>query len=57
MSNWYELIKTSKVTANNIISIEIIIRIIFFRLRMKPKIPMRNKTSDNVIILNLSLWY
>jgi hypothetical protein len=50
-SNWYELTRASRVTASSIISIEIIIRIMFFRLRIKPRIPIRNRTSDRVIIV------
>lgn len=50
-SNWYELTRASRVTASSMISIEIIIRIMFFRLRIKPRIPIRNRTSDRVIIV------
>ena len=53
-SNWYELTSTRSVTASSIISIEMIIRIMFFRLRINPRIPMRNRTSDRVIVDNKS---
>ena len=45
-----ELIKTNSVTANNIISIAIIIRIIFFRFKINPKIPIKNKNNDRFIV-------
>ena len=43
-----ELIKINKVIANNIISIEMIIRIIFLLLIIKPNIPIINKKIDNI---------
>ena len=43
------LINTIKVTANNIISIAIIIKIIFFRFRMNPKIPIKNNNIKRFI--------
>ena len=46
-----ELTITSKVTASNIISILISIRIMFLRFRTNPKIPTRNNTNDNVMHL------
>jgi hypothetical protein len=36
-------------TANNMISIEIIIRIMFFRLRIKPMSPIKNRIIDKFI--------
>ena len=46
-----ELIKTNKVTANSIISMAIIIRIMFFLFKTKPKIPIKNKNNDRFIDL------
>ena len=48
-SKAYELTSTSNVTATNIFSIEMIIKMIFFRFRMKPKIPIKNKINDKFI--------
>ena len=45
----------SIVTANNIISIAIIIKIIFFRFNMKPNIPIINKNRDKFIKKNLKI--
>ena len=45
-----EFIKTNKVTANSIISIAIIIRIIFFLFNIKPNTPIKNKNIDRFII-------
>jgi hypothetical protein len=44
-----ELIRIKNVIANSIISIEISIRIIFFLLVTKPKIPIKNNTKDKII--------
>ena len=45
-----ELIKTNNVTASNIISMAIIIRIIFFLFKINPKIPIKNKNNDRFIV-------
>ena len=45
----------SIVTANNIISIAIIINIIFFRFNIKPNIPIKNKKRDKFIKKKLKL--
>ena len=45
-----ELIITNNVTANSMISIEISIRMIFFRLRTNPRIPIKNSTRDRFMI-------
>ena len=46
-----ELIKTNNVTASNMISMAIIIRIIFFLFKINPKIPIKNKNNDRFIVL------
>jgi hypothetical protein len=46
-----ELIKTRSVTASNIISMEMIIRIIFFLFKINPKIPVKNKNNDRFMVL------
>ena len=45
-----ELININKVTANNIISIAMIIRIIFFLFKINPNIPIKNKNNDKFIV-------
>lgn len=45
-SKLYELNKINIVTASNIISILIIIRIIFLRFKINPKIPIKNKNIE-----------
>src|ERR1700712_3421288 len=54
-SKAYELTSTSNVTASNIISIEIIIKMIFFRFRMNPRIPIKNRINDKFMIVYLIL--
>lgn len=51
-----ELMITNRVTASNIISIDISIKIMFFRLRTKPKIPIKNRTSDRFIVVKIVVW-
>ena len=46
-----ELISTNNVTASNMISIAIIIRIIFFLFKINPKIPIKNKNNDRFIVM------
>ena len=46
-----EFINIKNVIDNNIISIEINIKIIFFLFKTKPKIPIKNSNSDKFIIL------
>ena len=46
-----ELININKVTANNIISIAMIIRIIFFLFKINPNIPIKNKNNDRFIVM------
>ena len=48
-----ELIKTNKVTANNIISIAIIINMMFFLFKINPKTPIKNKNNDKFIGINI----
>lgn len=48
-----ELINTNSVTANSIISIAIIIRMIFLLFKINPKIPIKNKNSDRFIVMFL----
>ena len=58
-SNEKELNKIKIVIANNIISIDIIINIIFFLFKIKPIIPIINKIKDQVIKVKKSkliLW-
>nr|YP_007374918.1 hypothetical protein PRA_mt0104 [Phlebia radiata]CCE89207.1 hypothetical protein PRA_mt0104 [Phlebia radiata] len=45
-----ELINTNKVTASNIISMAMIIRIIFFLFKINPKIPIKNNNNDKFIV-------
>ena len=45
-----ELININKVTDNNIISIAMIIRIIFFLFKINPNIPIKNKNNDKFIV-------
>ena len=44
-SKWNEKINIKKVIANNIISIEISIKMIFFLFKTKPNIPIENKAN------------
>ena len=44
-----ELIKTNNVTANSIISIAMIIKIIFFLFKINPNIPIKNKNKERFI--------
>ena len=44
-----ELIKIKNVIANNIISIDISIKIIFFLFKTKPNTPIKNKIKDKFI--------
>ena len=45
-----ELIYTNKVTASNIISMAIIIRIIFFLFKINPKIPIKNNNNEKFMV-------
>ena len=45
------LININKVTANIIISMAIIIKMIFFLFKIKPNIPIKNKISDKFIVI------
>src|ERR1700712_1871161 len=45
-----ELINIKNVIANNIISIEISINIIFFLFKTKPKTPIKKSTKDKFIV-------
>ena len=46
-----ELIKTNNVTANSIISIAMIIKIIFFLFKINPNIPIKNKNKERFIVM------
>ena len=48
-SNWRLL------TANSIISIAMIIRIIFFLFKINPKIPIKNSNNDRFIVMVMYL--
>src|ERR1700709_2189805 len=51
-----ELTNIKNVIDNNIISIEISIKIIFFLFKTKPSIPIKNKINDKFIIKSRSIF-
>ena len=50
-----ELIKTNNVTDNNMISIAMIIKIIFFLFKINPNTPIKNKNNDRFIIISFCI--